>query len=75
MPAPELPEVAVARDAAARLSEIHEVAVDRCVVLYTTYTGKVGSTSYGRTAEDARKAHDLERELFAEARECLFVEG
>lgn len=36
-------EVAVARDAAAKLN------ADRCVILYTTADGQIGYASYGET--------------------------
>lgn len=55
------PEVAVARDAAKRLADIHKLNVDRVIVLYTTGTGMVGYASYGQTKElcaDARRIAD-----------------
>jgi hypothetical protein len=41
------PEVAVARDAATRLSEITKTKVLHSIVIFTTADGKLGYASYG----------------------------
>ena len=42
------PQVQVARDAAASMSGIHKMTVDRAVVVYTLENGQIGYASYGK---------------------------
>lgn len=69
------PEVAVARDAAKRLSAITKTQVDRVVVLFTNTNGNIGYASYGDTAVNCGKARRLADRLFDVAMEVCPDDG
>ncbi len=56
------PEVQVARDAAKALGAIKGVTVDRCIINWTSDSGKVGYSSFGLTSKlcgEARRMGDV----------------
>lgn len=61
------PEVAVARDAAKRLGEIHKSKVRQCIVVYTTEAGQLGVASYGETKAECAEAGKLADKLYDQA--------
>lgn len=63
------PQVAIARDAAARIGEEIKAPVDRIVVLYTTEDGRFGYASYGKNKSLCGEARRLGDHLYAAASE------
>lgn len=52
-------EVQVARDAAAQLSKVLRIKVDRCVILFTTSKETCGYVSYGETLPKCHEARAI----------------
>jgi len=61
------PEVAVARDAAAKMGQIVKSPVVQIVVMFVTQDGKLGYASYGHDRAACGDAKKLADRLYGEA--------